>query len=115
MIVVSVDLDAPFPSFAPWGPVLHWLQAGFAVEAASGDLASSDPAITSWIGPGPPPISGPHRYVFILYDQPADFETSLFTRASGLGRRDGMRWDLSKFEKKANLGPAVAATYFFSS
>ena len=96
-------------------PILHWLQAGFAVEASSGDLASSDPAIASWIGPGPPPISSPHRYIFFLYDQPSDFDAKLFSKASGFGVRDRMRWDLSKFEKEAKLGSAIAATYFLSN
>lgn len=115
LIVVSLDMDAPFPSFAPMSPILHWLQAGFAVEPSSGDLTSSDPAIAFWAGPGPPPLSGPHRYVFLLYDQPADFDATLFTKASGYGIKDRIRWDLSKFEKQAKLGPAVAATYFFSN
>ncbi|KIW98571.1 uncharacterized protein Z519_00232 [Cladophialophora bantiana CBS 173.52] len=114
-LVVSLDLDAPFPSFAPLSPALHWLQAGLAVQGASGDLTSPDPAIASWAGPGPPPISGPHRYIFLLYEQPADFDTRMFTKTRGFGIRDRMRWDLSRFEKQAKLRPAVAATYFFSN
>ena len=42
-MVVCLDLDAPFPSFAPLGPVLHWLQTGFTLDAATGNLSSSDP------------------------------------------------------------------------
>lgn len=113
-IVISLDINAPFPSFAPLSPVLHWLQAGFTVTS-TGDLVSSDSAIAFWAGPGPPPISGPHRYIFLLYEQPADFDAKLFSKASGFGIKDRMRWDVSKFEKLAKLGSAVAATYFLSN
>ncbi|OQV04699.1 hypothetical protein CLAIMM_09548 [Cladophialophora immunda] len=115
-VVVCLDLDAPFPSFAPLSPILHWLQAGLAVQGSSGGaMTSSDPAIAFWAGPGPPPLSSPHRYIFLLYDQPADFDTAMFNKAGGFGVRDRMRWDLSRFEKQAKLGPAVAATYFLSN
>jgi phosphatidylethanolamine-binding protein (PEBP) family uncharacterized protein len=114
-IVVCIDIDPPFPSWSALGPALHWLQDGLAVDAASGgSLASSDPVIAFWAAPGPPPISSPHRYMFFLYEQPADFDRKRFTKASGYGIRDRMRWDLSKFEKQTNLGAPVAATYFLS-
>ncbi|EXJ75727.1 uncharacterized protein A1O5_00234 [Cladophialophora psammophila CBS 110553] len=114
-LVISLDLDAPFPSFAPLSPALHWLQAGLAAQGAGDDLTSPDPAIAFWAGPGPPPISSPHRYIFLLYEQPADFDPRMFTKTRGFGIRDRMRWDLSRFEKQAKLRPAVAATYFFSN
>jgi phosphatidylethanolamine-binding protein (PEBP) family uncharacterized protein len=114
-LVISLDVDAPFPSFAPLSPALHWLQAGLTIDTSSaGVLTSSDPVIAFWAPPGPPPISAPHRYLFLLYEQPADFDTQQYTKPSGYGIMDRMRWDLSKFEKQAKLGPAVAATYFFS-
>jgi phosphatidylethanolamine-binding protein (PEBP) family uncharacterized protein len=78
-------------------------------------LASLDPAIAFWAGPGPPPISSPHRYIFLLYEQPDGFDAKLFTKVSGYGIRHRMRCNLSKFGKEAKLGPAVAATYFFSN
>jgi len=114
-IIVSLDLDAPFPSFAPLSPVLHFLQAGFTADATSGNLSSSDPVIAFWAAPGPPPISSPHRYIFFVYEQPADFDAKVFSKPKGFGISDRMRWDLSKFEKQAKLGPAVAATYFLSN
>ncbi|KAJ9611271.1 hypothetical protein H2200_004454 [Cladophialophora chaetospira] len=113
-IIISLDVDAPFPSFAPLSPVLHWLQAGF-TATSDGELTSSDPAIAYWAGPGPPPISSPHRYIFLLYEQPADFDAKLFSKSSGFGIKDRMRWDVSKFEKQAKLGSAIAATYFLSN
>ncbi|KAH0836009.1 protease inhibitor [Fonsecaea pedrosoi] len=124
-VVLSLDLDAPFPSFAPLSPILHWLQTGLVIggsssadgvaPAAAGQLTSPDPAVAFWAGPGPPPISSPHRYVFLLYAQPPDFDARTFTKAGGFGIRDRMRWDPSRFEKRAKLGTPVAATYFLSN
>ncbi|KAF2100167.1 PEBP-like protein [Rhizodiscina lignyota] len=114
-IVISLDIDAPFPSFAPLSPALHWLQTGLEVEASSGVLTSSDPVIAFWAPPRPPPISSPHRYLFLLYQQPEDCDVGQFTKACGYGIKDRMRWDLSNFEKQAKLGPVAAATYFFSN
>ncbi|KIW69475.1 hypothetical protein PV04_05350 [Phialophora macrospora] len=116
-VVISLDLDAPFPSFAPLSPVQHWLQAGFAASEPSSQssaLTSSNPPIAHWAGPGPPPISSPHRYVFLLYEQPEDVEAKIPTKAE-FGIKDRMRWRLDEFEKKAGLGTALAATYFLSN
>jgi phosphatidylethanolamine-binding protein (PEBP) family uncharacterized protein len=113
--MICLDIDAPFPSFSPLSPALHWLQSGFVGDASTGNLTSPDPAIAFYAGPGPPPISGPHRYIFFLYEQPADFDPKTYIKPSGWGIRDRMRWDFAAFEKQAKLGPAVAATYFFSN
>ncbi|KIW10412.1 hypothetical protein PV08_11375 [Exophiala spinifera] len=113
-VVVCLDLDAPFPSFAVLGPTLHWLQAGFTLDAATGHLTSPDAAIAFYAGPGPPPASGPHRYVFTLHEQPADFDARSFTKTRGYGIRDRMRYDFARFERDAKLGPPVAGTYFSS-
>lgn len=95
-------------------PILHWLQTGLMADGA-GELTSSDPVIAFWAAPGPPPISSPHRYVFLVYEHPAEFEAKAHIKANGWGVRDRMRWDQAKFEKEIELGPAVAATYFLSN
>jgi hypothetical protein len=62
-LIVSVNLNAPFPSFAPLSPALHWVQAGFKAGLATADLTSSEAPIA-------PPISSPHRYVFFSTRNP---------------------------------------------
>jgi hypothetical protein len=111
---MNIDIDAPFPSFSPLGPALHWLQTGLTV-GGSGDLTSSDPVVAFWAAPGPPPISSPHRYIFLLFEQPAGFDAKVFMKPGGYGIKHRMRWDLGKFQREAKLGPAVAASYFFSN
>lgn len=114
-IVCCLDLDAPFPSFAALSPTLHWLQTGFAPDIQSGDLTSPDPAIAAHGGPGSPPMSGQKRDLFFLYEQPIDLDINHFVKANGFRIRDRMRWNYSNFEKEANLGEIIAATYFLSN
>jgi phosphatidylethanolamine-binding protein len=71
----------------------------------------------NYAGPGPPPPSSPHRYVFLLYDQPEGFDTTKFASPGGknVGIRPRMRYDLKAFEKEAKLGQVVACNYFLSN
>ena len=115
-MVIGVDIDAPFPSFGVLGPILHWIQPGLE-SSQTGELTSSDtPFVVNYIGPAPPPGSPSHRYVFLLYEQPADFDGKKYAPANGakLGNWQRMRYDLGAFEKKVGLGPVLAANYFKS-
>ena len=116
-IAICLDLDAPVPSFSILGPVLHWCQPGLKPDVSgSGTLTSSEPFVANYAGPGPPPGSSPHRYVFLLYEQPAGFEVSKYAPAGGkgMGIRGRMRYDLGVFEREAGLGEVVAVNYFRS-
>jgi phosphatidylethanolamine-binding protein len=79
----------------------------------SSKLESSEPVIANYIGPAPPPFGGPHRYIFFLYEQPAEFDGEKYAKVVGNLQR--MRYDLDAFEKKAKLGPALAVNYFKSN
>ncbi|KAL1847577.1 hypothetical protein Plec18170_008473 [Paecilomyces lecythidis] len=120
-IVVNVDLDAPFKSVNFLSPVLHWVQSGLTPEALEDGTAvlkpHDTPFIVNYAGPGPPPGSGPHRYVFLLYEQPEDFDVTKYAPAGGkpVGIGPRIRYDLAAFEKKAKLGPVIAANYFTSN
>jgi phosphatidylethanolamine-binding protein len=54
--------------------------------------------------------------VFLLFEQPADFDAKKWGTADGsefpLSKR--ARYDFATFEKEAKLGPVVAANYFRS-
>jgi len=115
-IAACIDLDAPFPAFAVLGPILHWLQTDL-VPTASGQLEVSNdvPAVLKYHGPGPPPLSPPHRYVFLLYEQPEGFERSKVGLPEVVGIRDVMRWNHEQFEKRTGLGKVVAGNYFVSN
>jgi len=59
----------------------------------------------------------PHRYCFMLYEQPADFDIKKHAPADGknVGNWARTRYDLGAFEKKIKLGPVIAANYFRNS
>lgn len=93
-------------------PILHWGQTGLKQEAGSQVLASSDEPIASWHPAGPPPGAAPHRYVFLLYEQPADFNLKKQTFSSLSSR---IRFNLDKWVKDAGLGEPVGVNYFTSN
>jgi phosphatidylethanolamine-binding protein (PEBP) family uncharacterized protein len=73
--------------------------------------------LADYRGPGPPPGASPHRYVFILYEQPADFDATKFVPAGEkqMGMTARIRYDLDGFVKEAKLGEIVAVNYFNSN
>ena len=120
-IVISLDIDAPFPSLTVLGPILHWIQPGLkpepAVDGVSRLSTFDTPFVANYIGPAPPPGSSPHRYVFLLYEQPAGFDGKKYAPPGGknLSNWNRMRYNLGAFEKEAKLGPVLAANYFSSN
>jgi len=118
-IIVGLDLDAPFPSFPIMSPVLHSLEVSAEVlgSAAAGWYAvQSGEVIFAYIAPGPPPGSGPHRYVFAVYEQPAGSTAESVKKALGLGTEPSAfsrpRWDQADCETKLGLGKIVAGNYW---
>ncbi|CAG8409264.1 unnamed protein product [Penicillium salamii] len=114
-VVVSLDIDAPFPSFGVLGPILHWIQSDVKVTESFA-LEFDAPFIANWIGPAPPPGSAPHRYIFFLYEQPDSFDLKDHAPADGkaLSNWNRMRYDLDAWAEQAKLGPPVAFNYFSS-
>lgn len=115
-LAVCIDLDAPFPSFAFLAPIIHWIQPNL-VPSSSGQLTVEGDAkpITSYAGPRPPPISSAHRYVFLLYEQPVDFDRAKLGLPEVFAIKDRMKWNQAQFEKKAGLGKVVAGNWFKSN
>jgi len=120
-MVINVDLDGPFPSFNVLSPIMHWIQPGLQPQTADGGvtklLASDTPWIVDYAPPGPPPGSAVHRYLFLLYQQPAELDPKKLAPpgGKGVGHLSRIRYDLGAFEKKIGLGPVLAANYFCSN
>lgn len=119
-IAICIDIDAPFPCFSFLGPILHWIQSDLKPSTASNgtmELQATTPFVSDYIGPAPPPLSRPHRYVFMLYEQPMGFDYAKFALPDGqkMGMWPRVRFDLKAFEKQAKLGPIVASNYFRSN
>ncbi|KAL4996646.1 phosphatidylethanolamine-binding protein [Aspergillus recurvatus] len=121
-MVVGLDIDAPFPSFGVLGPILHWIQPGLQPTPSERDpsvytLNTTAPFVANYIAPAPPPGSSPHRYIFILYEQPAAFKGEKYAPPNGqnLGNMHRMRYNLDAWEKEIGLGSILAANYFNSN
>ena len=116
-VVILLDMDAPFVSLPFLGPVLHWVQSGFRSNSTATLTSEGVPFICDYVGPAPPPGSGPHRYCYFVYDQPADFDPKKFAPPNGqqfaLTKR--MRTDLDAYERELNLGPILACNYYTSN
>lgn len=99
------------------GPILHWIQPGLRADVASGTLKTTAPFVANYIGPAPPPGSAPHRYVFLLYEQPEGFDGAEYAPADGkeLSNWYRIRYDLESWEKAVGLGEVVGVNYFVSN
>ena len=115
-VVIALDIDAPFQSVTILGPILHWIQGGYRSNGSTLKVSDS-PFIANYIGPAPPPLSGPHRYCFFIYQQPAEYDSKKFAPANGanLPNMSRMRTSLDDWVAKLGLGALVAFNYFSSN
>jgi len=122
-IIINVDLDAPFASLPFMSPIAHWIKhdlsttspVSTATSPQEGVLESETKTLAEWAPPRPPPGAGPHRYVFCLYEQPADFTLESIAPVGEMTRLGRMRFDFEGFQKKAGLGSVVAGAWFVSN
>ncbi|CAB3219863.1 unnamed protein product [Arctia plantaginis] len=104
--LVMTDPDAPSradPKFREWH---HWL-----VGNVPGDNVAAGEELSQYVGSGPPPGTGLHRYVFLVYQQPdkLTFDEPRLTNKSGANRA---MFSIAKFAKKYNLGDPVAGNFY---
>ncbi|EAA32560.1 hypothetical protein GE21DRAFT_5537 [Neurospora crassa] len=150
-MVICLDLDPPFPSFPVLAPILHSLEADLRLvteeldadegyiyltadeeEEARGSDGISHPTrgerrtkpVVGYMGPKPPGVSSPHRYVFLCWEQPEGVTGQKVREVLGLNNNEGgeegedvglakrVRWDQEGFEKMLGLGDVVAGNYF---
>ena len=151
-MVLCLDLDPPFPSFPVLAPILHSLEADLRLETeeldadegyvyltadeeAGGyegikrhaDMKKRTRPVVGYMGPNPPGVSAPHRYVFLCWEQPGGVDGRKVREVLGLaddddvdgeeyGEEVGMatrvRFDQEAFEKSLGLGEVLAGNYF---
>ncbi|EME80522.1 uncharacterized protein MYCFIDRAFT_31574, partial [Pseudocercospora fijiensis CIRAD86] len=115
-LIIALDLDALFVNIPILGPILHWIQPGLKASADN-VLTTNEPFVADYIGPAPPPLSGPHRYCFFLYEQPENFDGRKYAPPNGgkLSAMKRMRFDVEGFENEVGLGVIVGCAYFRSN
>lgn len=132
--LVLVDPDAPSRAEPIYGQWRHWVQSGLipvsiqalaTIQSGQEDKniaiseASAIPivekskieAATPYLGPGPRPNSGTHRYTFLLYREPRD---GFSLTAADMGSNEFTQrrsWNATEFAVKNGL-TLVGATFF---
>eukprot|EP00099_Drosophila_melanogaster_P018494 NP_609588.1 uncharacterized protein Dmel_CG6180 [Drosophila melanogaster] len=100
------DPDAPSrkdPKFREWH---HWLVGNI----PGGDVAKGE-VLSAYVGSGPPPDTGLHRYVFLIYEQRCKltFDEKRLPNNSGDGRGG---FKIAEFAKKYALGNPIAGNLY---
>ncbi|KAK7571218.1 hypothetical protein V9T40_014822 [Parthenolecanium corni] len=100
------DPDAPSrktPTFREWH---HWLVGNI----PGSDVAKGE-TLSEYVGSGPPPDTGLHRYVFLVYKQPGilTFDEPRLTNRSADNRA---KFKIADFAKKYNLGNPIAGNFY---
>ncbi|CAA7265467.1 unnamed protein product [Cyclocybe aegerita] len=107
-VIASVDPDAPTPQDPIRASIRHFLGGSFVLSGTeSGVLANSTPALTEYRGPNPPAGSDPHRYIFLIYAQPAGFDAqTAVTPDTAIAN-----FNLSAFAESTGLGNPIGGTF----
>ncbi|CAO3584189.1 unnamed protein product [Absidia cylindrospora] len=116
--LIMADPDAPSRQDRKFGYWRHWLVTNVvptidtATNAATLTIrAGQDEQHTPYIGPGPGPDTGIHRYLFLLYRQK---QKQTFPSMSHLEKSDRRHFDFKDFAKDHHLD-LVAFNYFLCS
>lgn len=111
-VVAAVDPDAPSPTNTSNAQVRHFLGGDFFPRKlpilGSGPsplLSNTSAAISEWRQPTP--TVGNHRYVFLVFKQPAGFDRQTFVNAT----TPIQRWDVATFAQEVGLGDPIAGTF----
>ncbi|CCO27670.1 OV-16 antigen [Rhizoctonia solani AG-1 IB] len=106
-----LDPDAPTHSNPKWSQVRHMFAGNLTIDGDSERvpgsvlLGNSTEPVNDYMPPSPPPGSGFHRYVALLYAQPPDFDYSFLNTSDRFG------FNITRFSKESGLGTPLAGTF----
>jgi len=110
-VVSMLDLDAPTPQNPNVSQIRHFLGANFHLEEQNrfgvSLLSNSTPALSDFLQPTPPAGSDPHRYIFLLFVQPPNFNKQDFVNAS----TPTTDFSISTFAKEVGLGNPLGGSF----
>merc|ERR1712130_16685 len=115
--VILTDPDARDREKHEFREWIHFVKVN--CTAKGSDLSGSGDVVIEYVGSGPPPGSGKHRYVWLVYEQKngkIDVEKCGQKKLkSGGGGGEGRRkWKARTFVEQNKLGPLVAGTYYYA-
>jgi len=108
-IILMIDPDSPSRDDADAPQVLHYLRTDFSVSEFT-DLASSVTPTLKYVGPDASVGTGPHRYVFLLYDQPNGFTVKGVPSESNRGG-----FNVAEWRETNGLDKAIAGIHFVAT
>ncbi|CAL1713449.1 unnamed protein product [Somion occarium] len=110
-VVAAVDLDAPTPQNPTSAQIRHFLGGDFhpraAVTLRTQTLANATAAISEFRQPTPPAGSDPHRYVFLLFNQPRGFGRQTLVNST----TPIQNFNISQFASEIGLGNPIGGTF----
>ncbi|TBU58402.1 phosphatidylethanolamine-binding protein [Dichomitus squalens] len=114
-VLAMVDPDAPTPQNPTEAEIRHLLAPNITLSGSLADgalLVNNTPAISDFLRPTPPAGSDPHRYILLLFVQPANFSQVApnFVNAS----TPVSNFNISLFAVEAGLGSPVAGNFFLT-
>ncbi|CAO3599286.1 unnamed protein product [Absidia cylindrospora] len=106
--ILLIDPDVPSTSNHSLGPYNHWT----VVNIPGGQQEKvNDPStqLVAYHGPAPPPRSGDHRYIFLLYKQQSQLQTFQPLPSSGDDRK---KFDFKHFAETNHL-ELIGVNFFY--
>ncbi|KAJ3483642.1 hypothetical protein NLI96_g6171 [Meripilus lineatus] len=113
-VIAMIDLDAPTPQAPTLSQIRHFLGGNFHPTPGgrgTQDLVNSTVALSDFLQPTPPAGSDPHRYVFLLFNQPKGFNQQTLVNAT----TSVTNFDLSQFSADVGLGDPIGGTFILES
>lgn len=113
LTLVLTDPDAPSRNDKKWSEFCHYVEADIKMD--EGGVLGGGKVLHSYVGPAPPKGTGPHRYVYLLYQQQSGVISSSFTQI-----KDRPNWGygtpatgVTKWASENKLTP-VGANFFYA-
>jgi phosphatidylethanolamine-binding protein len=113
--ITLTDPDAPSRDNPEWSEMCHWIATDLAMPAFALLRKKQNP-VMPWKPPGPPPKTGKHRYIFLVF-APANSTTEKLNLTTP---QDRQHWGTGKERHgvrdwaRQNGLVAVAANFFYS-
>ncbi|KAG5728062.1 OV-16 antigen [Termitomyces sp. T112] len=111
-VIATVDPDALTPQDPNEAQIRHFLGPNFFIDPSSDHdnvqhLVNNTPAISQFLQPSPPAGSDPHRYIFLMFNQPTNFNSqTLVTPTTSIEL-----FNISAFAAATGLGDPIAGTF----
>jgi phosphatidylethanolamine-binding protein (PEBP) family uncharacterized protein len=105
--MIMSDPDAPSrkaPLNREW---LHWI----IINMPNGGSRGGGTHVVGWYPPTPPPLSGPHRYVCSLFEQPGKIASDQVAHIRAGDPHGRAKFKTSNWEKQYNL-TLIGANFF---